>query len=255
MCSRSEPRPRFGVAAQTTQPIEQVRRLVALIRRRFPHSDVRFIDTVCHPTKQRQKRRRRSGAPVRRRDRHRRREQQQHARARGDLPPALFARASRPDRRLRPEWLPAPKPWASPPALRRPTIIDRVERRLRGMAPEKTAAPPCSVRSRRRSSLLFAVAMAWVEAAVVFYLRMMVDRIEPYQSNRCRWPAVSTSRVGPRGRHPGHAARRRHAGGPKLAHPAGLRAIAFGVWDIFYYVFLKVISAGRILFWIGTSSS
>jgi 4-hydroxy-3-methylbut-2-enyl diphosphate reductase len=45
---------RIGVAAQTTQPIERVRRLVALIRERFPRSDVRFIDTVCHPTKERQ---------------------------------------------------------------------------------------------------------------------------------------------------------------------------------------------------------
>jgi 4-hydroxy-3-methylbut-2-en-1-yl diphosphate reductase len=46
--------PRIGIAAQTTQSIERVQRLVALIRRRFPRSDVRFIDTVCHPTKQRQ---------------------------------------------------------------------------------------------------------------------------------------------------------------------------------------------------------
>ena len=46
--------PRIGIAAQTTQPIERVRHLVALIRRRFPQSDVRFIDTVCQPTKQRQ---------------------------------------------------------------------------------------------------------------------------------------------------------------------------------------------------------
>ena len=46
--------PRIGVAAQTTQPLERVRRLVALIRRRFPESDVRFVDTVCKPTKQRQ---------------------------------------------------------------------------------------------------------------------------------------------------------------------------------------------------------
>lgn len=45
---------RFGVAAQTTQPIERVRHLVGLIRRRFPDSEVRFIDTVCQPTKQRQ---------------------------------------------------------------------------------------------------------------------------------------------------------------------------------------------------------
>ena len=47
-------RPRFGVAAQTTQPIERVRHLVELLRRRFPSSEVRFIDTVCQPTKQRQ---------------------------------------------------------------------------------------------------------------------------------------------------------------------------------------------------------
>ena len=48
------PRPRLGVAAQTTQPIEKVRRLVACIRQRFADSDVHFIDTVCRPTKQRQ---------------------------------------------------------------------------------------------------------------------------------------------------------------------------------------------------------
>ena len=29
--------------------------------------------------------------------------------------------------------------------------------------------------------VLFAEAMAWVESAVVFYLRTMIDRIEPYQ--------------------------------------------------------------------------
>jgi 4-hydroxy-3-methylbut-2-en-1-yl diphosphate reductase len=47
-------RPRFGVISQTTQPIEKVRRLVQLLRERFPNSEVRFIDTVCQPTKQRQ---------------------------------------------------------------------------------------------------------------------------------------------------------------------------------------------------------
>jgi 4-hydroxy-3-methylbut-2-enyl diphosphate reductase len=47
-------RARFGVAAQTTQPIEKVRGLVELIRRRFHASEVRFVDTVCQPTKQRQ---------------------------------------------------------------------------------------------------------------------------------------------------------------------------------------------------------
>jgi 4-hydroxy-3-methylbut-2-enyl diphosphate reductase len=49
-----QPHLRIGIAAQTTQPIERVRRLVAAIRRRFPGSDVRFLDTVCKPTKDRQ---------------------------------------------------------------------------------------------------------------------------------------------------------------------------------------------------------
>ena len=49
-----EEHPRMGIAAQTTQPIEKVRGIAALIRQRFPQSDVRFIDTVCRPTKERQ---------------------------------------------------------------------------------------------------------------------------------------------------------------------------------------------------------
>jgi 4-hydroxy-3-methylbut-2-enyl diphosphate reductase len=50
LCERS----RFGVVAQTTQPIDTVRHLARLMRERFPRSEVRFIDTVCQPTKQRQ---------------------------------------------------------------------------------------------------------------------------------------------------------------------------------------------------------
>ena len=52
--ARLSERPRFGVIAQTTQPVEKVRRLVQLIRERFRNSEVRFIDTICQPTKQRQ---------------------------------------------------------------------------------------------------------------------------------------------------------------------------------------------------------
>ena len=48
------PRSRFGIVSQTTQPIDRVRHLVQLIRARFPESEVRFRDTVCQPTKQRQ---------------------------------------------------------------------------------------------------------------------------------------------------------------------------------------------------------
>jgi 4-hydroxy-3-methylbut-2-enyl diphosphate reductase len=46
--------PRFGVVAQTTQPIERARGLVERLRARFPAAEVGFTDTVCQPTKQRQ---------------------------------------------------------------------------------------------------------------------------------------------------------------------------------------------------------
>src|SRR6185436_15119299 len=49
-----EEHPRIGVASQTTQQVEKVRHVVDLIRQRFPRSEVRFIDTVCKPTKERQ---------------------------------------------------------------------------------------------------------------------------------------------------------------------------------------------------------
>lgn len=47
-------RPRYGVVAQTTQPIQRVRWLADLLRRRFPQAQVRLVDTVCQPTKLRQ---------------------------------------------------------------------------------------------------------------------------------------------------------------------------------------------------------
>jgi len=49
-----QPHPRIGVAAQTTQPVVKVRHMVDLIKRRFPDSLVRLVDTICRPTKDRQ---------------------------------------------------------------------------------------------------------------------------------------------------------------------------------------------------------
>ena len=46
--------PRLGIVSQTTQPVENTLRLVEAIKRRHSTSEVRFIDTICHPTKQRQ---------------------------------------------------------------------------------------------------------------------------------------------------------------------------------------------------------
>jgi 4-hydroxy-3-methylbut-2-enyl diphosphate reductase len=48
------PRAKYGVISQTTQPIDLVREIVDLIRRAHPNSTVRFVDTVCKPTKDRQ---------------------------------------------------------------------------------------------------------------------------------------------------------------------------------------------------------
>lgn len=46
--------PHLGIVSQTTQPIEVALRLVEAIKRLHRSSEVRFIDTICHPTKQRQ---------------------------------------------------------------------------------------------------------------------------------------------------------------------------------------------------------
>jgi hypothetical protein len=85
------------------------------------------------------------------------------------------------------------------------------------------------------------MAMAWVEAAVVFYLRSMIDRIEPYQHNPLPDIGGFASVELPRefatlvmlfavGFLAGRTWRAR----------IGYAVIAFGVWDIFYYIFLKM---------------
>jgi 4-hydroxy-3-methylbut-2-enyl diphosphate reductase len=45
---------RYGVVSQTTQPIPHVHAIIDAIRRRYPRSEVCFVDTVCKPTKDRQ---------------------------------------------------------------------------------------------------------------------------------------------------------------------------------------------------------
>jgi 4-hydroxy-3-methylbut-2-enyl diphosphate reductase len=46
---------KIGIASQTTQPVDRVLSLVEEIRRRRPDAEVKFVDTVCQPTKQRQR--------------------------------------------------------------------------------------------------------------------------------------------------------------------------------------------------------
>ncbi len=45
---------KYGVASQTTQPIGKVRAIVDKMSSLFNESEVKFIDTVCRPTKDRQ---------------------------------------------------------------------------------------------------------------------------------------------------------------------------------------------------------
>lgn len=100
-----------------------------------------------------------------------------------------------------------------------------------------------SARIRWGIVIAFAIAMAWVEAASVFYIRALVDRIEPYQAdplpihgalgNVELWREAATLVM---------IATLGTLAGRTWRHRAGYAALAFGAWDIFYYVFLHLIS-------------
>lgn len=98
-----------------------------------------------------------------------------------------------------------------------------------------------SERTRWTIVMAFAIAMAMVEAACVLYIRTLVDRIEPYQTNPLPvngalanvelWREAATLvMIATVALLAGRTWRRR----------AGYFAIAFGAWDIFYYVFLRL---------------
>ena len=101
-----------------------------------------------------------------------------------------------------------------------------------------------SARSRWVMVIVFAIAMAVMEAATVFYLRSLVDRLEPYQPNPVPlhgalgqielWREAATLvMIAMAGLLAGWTWRDR----------LGYAAIAFGTWDISYYVFLRPMSA------------
>ena len=100
--------------------------------------------------------------------------------------------------------------------------------------------------SRERTTWLlvfvFAVAFAWVEAAAVHYLRVLVDRVDPDQANPLPMQGVlgQVELVRELATLVMLAAVGWLAGRTKAAR-LGYAAVAFGVWDIFYYVFLHVI--------------
>jgi len=88
----------------------------------------------------------------------------------------------------------------------------------------------------------YALAMAWVEAAVVLYLRTIVNRIEPYQSNPL--PIMGGLGAAELVREAATLLMLLAVGilaGGSWRSRLGYAAVAFGLWDIFYYVFLKVL--------------
>lgn len=46
--------PKMGVVSQTTQPLERIRILLEALKKNFPTTEIKFVDTVCRPTKERQ---------------------------------------------------------------------------------------------------------------------------------------------------------------------------------------------------------
>jgi hypothetical protein len=89
----------------------------------------------------------------------------------------------------------------------------------------------------------FAVAMAWLESATVYYLRTLVDRIQPYQPDPLPMQGLL-----------GQVELVREAAtlvmlltvgilaGTTWRARWGYSAIAFGTWDILYYLFLRMMT-------------
>jgi hypothetical protein len=90
---------------------------------------------------------------------------------------------------------------------------------------------------------LYAMAMAWVEAAVVFYLRTLANRIDPYQVNPL--PDVAGLSWVELVREAATLVMLLGVGllaGRDWRSRWGYAAVAFGIWDIFYYLFLRIIT-------------
>ena len=97
-------------------------------------------------------------------------------------------------------------------------------------------------RKRWLTVVAYAVGMAWVESAVVFYLRTLCGRLDPYQPDPL--PPVAGLASVELVREAATLLMLFTVGmlaGKTWRSRWGYAAIAFGVWDIFYYVFLKVI--------------
>jgi len=97
-------------------------------------------------------------------------------------------------------------------------------------------------RNRWLIVVIFAIAMAWMESSTVAYLRALVGRIVPYQTNPLpRHEAFGVTELVREVATMLMLASVGWLAGRNWRTRVSYALIAFGVWDIFYYVFLAVI--------------
>lgn len=106
---------------------------------------------------------------------------------------------------------------------------------------QNPAPDPRSLDRRRLAVVaLFALAMAWVESAVVLYIRTTLNRIEPYQPEPM--PMLAGFAMAEVIREAATMVMLASVGwlaGRNFRTRFGYFVVAFGVWDIGYYLFLK----------------
>jgi hypothetical protein len=96
-------------------------------------------------------------------------------------------------------------------------------------------------RQRWAAVAVFAVAMAWMEAATVFYLRTLVGRVEPYQLEPLpRFGGLGWIEVAREAATMAMLAAAGWLAGGTPRSRLGYWMVAFGVWDVGYYLFLAV---------------
>jgi len=88
---------------------------------------------------------------------------------------------------------------------------------------------------------LFAFAFAWVEASVVVYLRRLVGVVEPWRDAGVYDATIAAVEVGREAATLLMLASLGWACGRTAQSRIGFALFAFGVWDILYYVWLKIL--------------
>ena len=111
-------------------------------------------------------------------------------------------------------------------------------------AAERDARPILFRISPARVVILYALAMAWVESAVVFYMRSMIDRLVPYQANPL--PLAGGFGLAEVVREAATLVMLLAVGwlaGRTWRSRLAYTLLAFGVWDIGYYLWLIPLTA------------